>query len=105
MDIRRQVGLNVQRFRRERGLSQEGLAFEAEIHRTYISGVERGVRNITVSVVAKIAGALKVLPYQLLEPLPKRTGPTDPKETRPGRKTAGPADRKPRIRSGPRKTG
>ena len=58
MDIRRQVGLNVQRFRRARGLSQEALAFEAEIHRTYISGVERGVRNITVTVVAKIAAAL-----------------------------------------------
>lgn len=105
MEIRRQVGLNVQRLRRERGLSQEGLAFEAEIHRTYISGVERGVRNMTVSVVAKIAAALKVLPHHLLEPLPKRTGPTDQKETPQGRKTAGTARRKPRSRSGPRKAG
>ena len=39
MDIRRQVGLNVQRFRRGLGLLQEELAFEAEIHRTYISRV------------------------------------------------------------------
>jgi len=101
MDIRRQVGLNVQRFRRERGLSQEGLAFEAEIHRTYISGVERGVRNITITVVAKIAAALKVMPHQLLAPLPKGTDRTDPK----GRKTTGTAHRKPGSRSGPRKTG
>jgi transcriptional regulator with XRE-family HTH domain len=71
MDIRRQVGLNVQRFRRARGLSQEGLAFEAEIHRTYISGVERGVRNPTITVLAGIAAALGVLPHQLLEPLSK----------------------------------
>lgn len=67
MDIRRQLGLNVQRLRTARGLSQEQLAFEADLHRTYISGVERGVRNPTVTVVAKIATALKVLPEQLLK--------------------------------------
>jgi transcriptional regulator with XRE-family HTH domain len=67
MDIRRQVGLNVQRLRQARGLSQEELAFEAELHRTYISGVERGVRNPTVTVLAKIAVALKVPPDQLLK--------------------------------------
>jgi transcriptional regulator with XRE-family HTH domain len=44
------------------------LAFEAELHRTYISGVERGVRNPTVTVVAKIAKALGVTPDQLLRP-------------------------------------
>lgn len=66
MEIRRQVGLNVRRLREGRGLSQEELAFEAELHRTYISGVERGVRNPTVTVLAKIAKALKVTPDQLL---------------------------------------
>ena len=73
MDIRRQVGLNVLRIRRERGLSQEALAFEAEIHRTYVSGVERGVRNPTITVLAELATALKVLPHELLEPLPEET--------------------------------
>jgi hypothetical protein len=48
-DIGWQVGLNVQRLRRALDLSPEGLAFEASIHRTYISGVERGVRNMTVT--------------------------------------------------------
>ena len=67
MDIRRRVGKNVQRIRKQRGWSQEGLAFECEIHRTYISGVERGVRNPTVTIVAKIAKALKVPPAALLE--------------------------------------
>jgi len=89
MDIRRQVGLNVQRIRRERGLSQEGLAFEAEIHRTYISGVERGVRNITITVLAKIATALKVLPHQLVEPLPKTRETSETDKAAPARKAAG----------------
>ena len=66
MGIRKQVGLNVRRLREARGLSQEELAFQAELHRTYISGVERGVRNPTITVLAKIAQALKVGPDQLL---------------------------------------
>jgi transcriptional regulator with XRE-family HTH domain len=69
MDIRKQVGINVRRLREARRLSQEQLAFEAELHRTYISGVERGIRNPTVAVVAKIARALSVTPDQ-----PLRTG-------------------------------
>lgn len=85
MDIRRQVGLTVQRYRRERGLSQEALAFEAGIHRTYVSGVERGIRNITLTVVAKFAAALKVLPHQLLEPLPGETGQAAEAELSPSR--------------------
>lgn len=105
MDIRRQVGLNVQRVRRERGLSQEGLAFEAGIHRTYISGVERGVRNITVTVVAKIAAALNVPPHQLLEPLPKGAGQSAPEETTPLRRSGGAASRTARSRLGPQKAG
>jgi transcriptional regulator with XRE-family HTH domain len=67
MDIRRRVGLNVRRFRTERGWSQEELAFECGLHRTYISGVERGVRNPTVLVLDEIATALKVPAHRLLE--------------------------------------
>jgi len=66
MDIRKQVGINVKRLREARHLSQEQLAFEAELHRTYISGAERGIRNPTVAIVAKIARALSVTPDQLL---------------------------------------
>lgn len=67
MDIRQRVGHNVAKFRKKLGLSQEGLAFDCEIHRTYISGVERGIRNPTVLVLEKIAKALKVPPGRLLD--------------------------------------
>ena len=67
MDVRRRVGLNVRRAREALGISQEELADRAEIHRTYISGVERGVRNPTITVLEKIAKALKVKASVLLD--------------------------------------
>ena len=67
MDVRKRVGLNLKKFRLRRGLSQEALAFEYGLHRTYISGVERGVRNPTVLVLERIAMALKVPSSRLLE--------------------------------------
>ncbi len=67
MEVRRRVGLNVRKYRLERELSQEDLAFESGLHRTYVSGVERGVRNPTVTVVERLAKALKVPSAKLLE--------------------------------------
>ena len=58
MDARQRVGLNLQELRRARGLSQEELAHRAEVHQTYLSGVERGRRNPSVMVLARIAAAL-----------------------------------------------
>ncbi len=66
MDIRKQVGLNVQRLRREKGWSQEDLAFESGLHRTYVSGIERGVRNPTLLILEKLAKSLGVAPMELL---------------------------------------
>ncbi len=57
----------MRRAREALGVSQEELADRARIHRTYISGVERGVRNPTVTVLEKIAKALKVKTASLLE--------------------------------------
>jgi len=68
MEIRKIVGANVKRLREETNLSQEAFADHCGLHRTYISGVERGVRNPTIEVVAKIAKALRVPPSVLFEP-------------------------------------
>jgi len=62
----RLFGLSVRKYRKVRGLSQESLALKAEIHRTYIGGIERGERNPTLTMIHKIARALKVSPLQLL---------------------------------------
>jgi len=51
---------NVRRFRAAKGLSQEQLAFESGLHRTFIAHVERGARNISVDNIAKLAVALDV---------------------------------------------
>lgn len=65
-DIRKIVGRNVRRLREALKLSQEELGFRAGIDRTYVSGVERGVRNPTVTVLAKLAAALGSEPERLL---------------------------------------
>jgi transcriptional regulator with XRE-family HTH domain len=67
MSIRKRVGANLRRAREALGVSQEELADRAGLHRTYLSGVERGVRNPTVTVLEKIAKALKVKTSTLLE--------------------------------------
>ncbi len=67
MDVQQRVGVNVRKFREERRLSQEALAFECGLHRTYISGVERGIRNPTVVALEKIATALQVPTWKLLK--------------------------------------
>jgi transcriptional regulator with XRE-family HTH domain len=72
MDIRRQLGLNLQRARRAKEWSQEDLAFESGIHRTYISGLERGVRNPTITIIAKLATTLGMSLGELLDPPPRK---------------------------------
>lgn len=66
MDVKKRLGSNVRRLRDAKGLSQEKFAFEAGIHRTYISDIERGARNPTITVVEKLAAALGVCASDLL---------------------------------------
>jgi len=73
VDIRSKLGLNVKRLRKAKGLSQEAFAFEAKIHRTYVSDVERGARNPTIMVIEKFAKALGVTPGYLLDADPKNS--------------------------------
>ncbi len=58
---------NMRRLRAARGLSQEALAHECGINRTYLSGVERSERNVSIDNIARIARGLKVKPYALLD--------------------------------------
>jgi len=64
--IRERFGDAVRRRRRELGLSQEGLAERAHLHRTYLSDVERGNRNPSLESITRIAAALDLEPSALL---------------------------------------
>jgi transcriptional regulator with XRE-family HTH domain len=59
------LGAAIRRERSDRGLSQEALAVDADLDRSYMGGVERGEHNLTVMNVVKIAGALKLTPSKL----------------------------------------
>jgi transcriptional regulator with XRE-family HTH domain len=65
-DWRAILGKNVRRLRQQKGLTQEQLAFEAEIDLTYMGGIERGNRNPSLIVMARIAEALSVPLTKLL---------------------------------------
>ena len=67
MDIRQRLATNLRMARQQKGWSQEQLAFEADIHRTYISDLERGFRNPTITVVDRLAKALKMSVGDLLD--------------------------------------
>ncbi len=60
-------GEAVRQLRRERGLSQDEFASVADLHRTYVGGIERGERNPTLTSIHRIAAALGVTPAILLE--------------------------------------
>lgn len=64
------LGENVRRLRERRGWTQDRLAEAAGLHYTYVSGIERGRRNVTIDVLARIAEALRVRPAELLRELP-----------------------------------
>ena len=73
MDVQRRLGLQIQRLRTAKGWSQEELAYRADIHRTYISGLERGLRNPTVTVVERLVKALGCTWSDLLDRTSKRS--------------------------------
>lgn len=70
MALRVIVGANIRRAREARGLPQDELAHRAEVHVTYLSGVETGKRNITMNVLERIAGALGVEETELVRRTP-----------------------------------
>lgn len=66
MQIRQVFADNLRRARHAAGLSQEELAFRAELDRTYVSSLERGIYAATIDVVARLAQVLEVEPAELL---------------------------------------
>ena len=65
-DVHAILARNLRLARARAGVSQEELAARASIDRTYVSGIERGVRNPTVAILAKLAAELDTTPAQLL---------------------------------------
>jgi transcriptional regulator with XRE-family HTH domain len=73
MSIQSLLGLNVRLNREGKGWSQDRLSEESGLHRTYISGVERGVRNPTIEVVQQLANALGIcIEHLFTEPRVKK---------------------------------
>jgi transcriptional regulator with XRE-family HTH domain len=73
-DLQRLLGANLRALRLGRGLSQEAMADLLGIHRTYIGGLERGERNVTLRTVERLAVQLDVEPRELLKtPPPSRS--------------------------------
>ena len=70
-DLIKQFGLEVKRRRVELALTQEEFADISGLHRTYVSGIERGERNPTLDIIFQIARALNCLPGDLLPELSK----------------------------------
>jgi transcriptional regulator with XRE-family HTH domain len=67
MDIKKKFGAKVKYFRTEKGWSQEKLALTADLDRTYIPSIEAGKRNVSITVIEKIANALNVEIIELLK--------------------------------------
>lgn len=65
-DIKLKLGQKIKEIRIKEGYSQEELASLSKLHRTYISDIERGERNVSVENIEKIAKALKIEPNELL---------------------------------------
>ncbi|MDX5332162.1 MAG: helix-turn-helix transcriptional regulator [Caulobacteraceae bacterium] len=86
MQGRQLVGWNVRRIRVERGLSQERLAYDTGVDRSYLGGMERGEENPTVDILDRLAAELGCKLAEFFnEP---EEGAERPKPLRPGRRSS-----------------
>ncbi|MBA4196117.1 MAG: transcriptional regulator [Chitinophaga sp.] len=60
MDIKLKIGQRIKSLRKQNGLSQESLAYKAEVDRTYVTDVENGRRNVSVEILERLIIALEV---------------------------------------------
>ncbi len=65
--LNKKLGENLKKVRQAKEMSQGDIARTLGVHRSYISGIERGIRNPTIKNIEKIADALQVKPYTLLQ--------------------------------------
>jgi transcriptional regulator with XRE-family HTH domain len=72
MELRQILAVNVVKFRRAKGLSQEALAWEASVSRRYMARIEGGQTSTGLDVIARLAAVLDVEPAELLRLPPKR---------------------------------
>jgi transcriptional regulator with XRE-family HTH domain len=72
MDLREVFAFNLRRLRHAKNLSQDDLAYEAEISRSYLSQLERGAFHASLKIIGKLAAVLVVEPAELLRLPPKR---------------------------------
>ena len=73
MDLREVFATNLRRLRHAKGLSQDDLAYEAEVSRSYLSQLEKGAFYASLKIIGKLATVLKVEPAELLKLPPKRS--------------------------------
>ena len=84
MEVQELVGWNLRRLRVERKITQDDLALIAEVERAYVGYLERGKRNPTVAILARLANALEVHISQLfIQPADSESKPSP---LRPGRR-------------------
>jgi transcriptional regulator with XRE-family HTH domain len=68
-ELQRRLGKHLLAYRSEHGLSQEAFAELVQVHRTYMGGIERGERNLTLKSLERIADRLEIDPVRLLGPI------------------------------------
>lgn len=73
MDLRQVFAVNLRRIRHAKGISQEGLAYEAGVNRTYLGKLERGATYVGLEIIGRLAEVLEIEPAALLELPPKRS--------------------------------
>jgi transcriptional regulator with XRE-family HTH domain len=74
MDLRETFATNLRRLRSAKGLSQDDLAYEAEISRSYLSQLEKGSFYVSIKIIGKLADTLGVEPDEFLKRRAKRRG-------------------------------
>jgi transcriptional regulator with XRE-family HTH domain len=75
MDLREVFATNLRRLRHQKGLSQDDLAYEAEVSRSYLSQLEKGAYFASLKIVGRLAEALGVEPEELIKsPESRRSG-------------------------------